>query len=144
MTGNKDWERLKARLELEESKSRMDRQVNHWLDEAVRDFESRGGMEHVAGKGKPLEPPKGHPLDHVLKAANVKPPWLELQHEIRDGLRELALREASGGADRELLLKDLAEINVKIAKYNTMVPHYTLQKMKVRPESIAEQAGAWE
>ena len=144
MAGKMDWERLKARLELEESEFRLERQVNHWLDEAVREFEQRGGMEHVAGKGKPLDPPTGHPLDHVLKNANVRPPWLELMHEIRDGLRGLALREESGAADRELLLKDLEEINKKIAKYNAIVPHYSLQKMKVRPGSIAEQAKAWE
>lgn len=144
MAGKSDWERLKARLDLEESEVRHERQLNHWLDEAVREFEKRGGMEHVEGKGKPLAPPAGDPLDHVLKTANVKPPWLELRHEIRDGLRELALRAGSGAADGELLMKDLAAINEKIGRYNALVPHYSLQKMKVRPETISEQAKTWE
>ena len=144
MAGKAEWERLKARLDLEESEVRHERQLNHWLDEAVRDFEKRGGMDLVQGKGKPLTPLTGDPLGHVLKAANVKPRWLELQHEIRDRLRELALRAESGAADGDLLLADLNEVNANIARYNAMVPHYSLQKMKVRPDMIAEQARAWE
>jgi len=144
MAGKSDWDRLKARLELEEFAAGHERRVQHWLDEAVREFEARGGMEHVRGKGKPLEPPTGHPLDHVLKTANVKPPWLELRQEIRDGLRELAARAAGGTADREAIARGLEELNGKIRRYNMIVPHFSLQKPPVRLETIREQADAWD
>lgn len=138
----KSWSRLKARLEYQEAKERLDRQVNDWLDEAVREFEANGGMEHVKGKGKPLQLATGDPVNGVLKTANVKPHWLELQHEIRDelrGLKEQVERGAAVRADRTL-----QAINVKISRYNALVPHYTMQKSKVEPQTLAKQLESWE
>ena len=140
---SQSWSRLKARLEFQEAKERLDRQVNDWLDEAVRDFEAKGGMEHVKGKGKPLRLETGDPIHGVLKTANVKPAWLELQHDIRDALRGLrdAARsgEAAAHADRTL-----QTINAKIARYNALVPHYSMQKSKIDPATLAQQLPSWE
>ncbi|WP_309118262.1 DnaJ family domain-containing protein [Paenibacillus sp.] len=142
MVDSPSWSRLKARLEFEEAKARMDRQVNDWLDEAVRDFEAKGGLEHVQGKGKPLRIETGDPINGVLKAANVKPPWLELQHEIRDGLRALKRefeQEPSVAAQRAL-----EAINLKISRYNALVPHYSMQKAKIDPATLVRQSESWE
>lgn len=138
---SQSWSRLKARLEFQEAKERLDRQVNDWLDEAVRDFEAKGGMEHVKGKGKPLRLETGDPINGVLKTANVKPAWLALQHEIRDALR--ALRD-SAGAPPDVADRSLEAINAKIARYNALVPHYSMQKSKVDSATLAQQLSAWE
>jgi hypothetical protein len=140
---SQSWSRLKASLEYREAKERLDRQVNDWLDEAVRDFEAKGGMEHVKGKGKPLQLETGDPINGVLKTANVKPAWLELQHEIRDALR--ALRDSDGsGTNSDHADRTLEAINAKIARYNALVPHYSMQKSKVDPTTLAQQLPSWE
>ncbi len=138
----RSWSRLKARLEFEEAKERLDRQVNDWLDEAVHDFEAKGGMEHVKGKGKPLQLETGDPINGVLKTANVKPAWLELQHDIRDSIRVLRVTIDSGAAANAE--HTLQEINAKIARYNALVPHYSMQKSKLDPGTLDRQWQSWE
>jgi len=136
------WERLKARLELEESEVATERQIVHWVDEAVKEFEQNGGMEYVKGKGKPLKFDDGDAIHGVLKTANFKPPWLELQHEIRDALQDLLkeIRQHTAVRPEETL----AAINKKIARFNAIAPHYSMQKAPVALESLERQTKAWE
>jgi hypothetical protein len=142
LNGREAWKRLKANLQREEDEVRMERQVTDWLDEAVQEFERNGGMKDVKGKGKPLQIETGDAIYGVLKTANVRPPWLELQHDIRDGLQRLSKGVQQGTAVRPE--QTLQEINKKISKYNSIVPHYTMQKALVDFRSLEEQRKSWE
>ncbi len=68
------------------------RMMGNWLDEIYNDFGKRGGFENLPGKGKSIEIKSDDPLTSVLHNANVLPPWLELQHEIRDSMFALMTR----------------------------------------------------
>jgi len=121
----------------------FERKMQHWLDEAVRDCEKSGGLDDLAGKGKPIEVPTGDALNSILKNANVLPPWLELQHEIRDDIREL-LRRYGTDSRPASFQTDLDAINKKIQKYNRSVPTPILQKGRLYPESVNKQLNSWE
>ena len=136
------WKRLKEQLQAEEEELRMYRQYTDLIDEAVREFERGGGLEHVKGKGKPLQLATGNPLYGVLKTAGVKPPWLQLQHDIRDALRELLKEVRLGTAVRAE--ERLQDINRTISRYNRIVPHYTMQRAPVRLAELDEQLKTWE
>ncbi|MFB9753508.1 DUF1992 domain-containing protein [Paenibacillus hodogayensis] len=120
----------------------QERHMQHWLDEAVRDCARNGGLEQLNGTGKPVDVPTGDGLNSILKNANVLPPWLELQHEIRDSIRALLRKH---DPDRlPSFSTELDALNQKIVKYNMSVPTPILQKMRLRPDSIAQQLAQWE
>lgn len=121
----------------------FERRVQSWIDEAIRDCEQNGGFDKLEGKGKPIEIPTGDPLNSVLKNAGYLPPWLELQHEIRDDIRAL-LRRHDPENETSAIQNELAAINKKIARYNTLVPTPVLQKGRLHADSIKRQAGTWE
>jgi len=136
------WKRLKEQLQAEEEELRLYREYNDRVDDAVREFEKNGGLAHVKGKGKPLQLATGDPLYGVLKTAGVKPPWLELQHVIRDELRELLKELRLGTAVRTE--EKLRDINGRISKYNRIVPHYTMQRSPVSLDELEDQLKSWE
>lgn len=112
-----------------------------WADEAVREFADRGGFDDLPGRGKPLDIPSGDPLQSVLKHANFVPPWLELQHKIRDRIGHLI--EVSDVVSGTEFDQHLAEINEMIYKYNQKVPLPMMQKMKISRETMAPQYPKW-
>lgn len=119
------------------------RRQQHWLDEAINECAQNGGLDHLKGKGKPISIPDGDVLSSVLKEANVLPPWLELQHEIRDDLRAYL---GIGGATHSIPSKspDLDSINSKISRYNMLVPTPILQKGRLKPDTAEKQLKLWE
>lgn len=118
------------------------RQFSHWIDEAYRDFEKRGGFADLPGKGKPLRLESGDALHSILKNANVVPRWIELQQEIRADIRKvLDLMELEPERNVE---PDIEAINAKIKKYNQIVPSHLLQKSKIFRDAIGEQYARWE
>jgi hypothetical protein len=119
------------------------RRMNSWLDDAVSDCEKNGGLEHLAGKGKPIHVSDGDALNSILKNSNFLPSWLELQHEIRDDIRAL-LRKHDTERLPPTVKTELDAINKKIVRYNASVPTPLLQKGRLHPESIREQAIKWE
>ncbi|WP_246066821.1 DnaJ family domain-containing protein [Paenibacillus koleovorans] len=120
-----------------------ERRLIHWMDEAYAEFERGGGMEGLKGKGKPILVPDSDPMNSILKNANILPPWLELQHQIRDRTRklvELLDRTARVGSEEE---EELGAINAMINRYNRMVPTPVLQKGRLHLDSIKEQLQLW-
>lgn len=117
-----------------------ERMMGNWLDEIYNDFGKRGCFENLPGKGKSIVVKSGDPLSSVLHNANVLPPWLELQHEIRDSMNALMTRL---DLDHEEYTYELNEINKKIKKYNNLVPSSLLQKSTVTKEFIADQYKRW-
>ncbi|XEC96322.1 DnaJ family domain-containing protein [Paenibacillus tarimensis] len=118
-----------------------ERALNHWMDEIYSEFEQKGGLKDLPGFGKPLNVQSGDPLQSVLKNANVQPPWVELQQEIRSSIASLLKHMDSYSNDE--IERQLDEINRKIKKYNMQVPSYHLQKMKVSRDNISRQYEKW-
>src|SRR5690606_29694679 len=116
------------------------RNMNSWLDDAFREFEQNGGLEHLENKGKPIQIQNGDPLNSILKNANYLPPWLELQHQIQKQILQLIERMDHGLVD---ISEELTIINKQIAKYNQSVPTPILQKGRISEEHIREQIQLW-
>ncbi|MDF2815325.1 MAG: hypothetical protein K0Q81_1525 [Paenibacillus sp.] len=116
------------------------RNMNTWLDDAFRECVQNGGMDNLDNKGKPVVVKGGDPLNSMLKNANVLPPWLELQHEIRKQILLLIERMNLGQQD---VTDDINRINQQITKYNLSVPTPILQKGRLAENSIREQVQLW-
>ncbi|KIL35449.1 hypothetical protein SD71_14100 [Cohnella kolymensis] len=100
----------------------------------------KGAFDHLPGKGKPIEVPDGDITNSILKNANFLPDWLTLQHEIRDDLQKLARDERR---DNSMIERILQGINIKIGKYNNLVPSTVLQKRKLTTENWKQQIDNW-
>jgi hypothetical protein len=128
----------------ENTPSTMEKQVNTWIDQAFSDFQKNGGLEGNPWKGKPIpiqsDRGEGAALNSILKNANVLPPWLELQHEIRDGIKHLL--ELMPGLPDDHIDTELDKINTKIKKYNNMCPP-PLQKVRIFKDLIEKQYDKW-
>ncbi|MEF3305933.1 J-domain-containing protein [Paenibacillus sp. GYB003] len=122
----------------------QERRMQHWIDEAIRDCQKNGGLDHLSGKGKPIDVPTGDIMNSILKNANYLPPWLELQHEIRDDIRALLRHCDEASDDPGSIQTKLDAINKKIARYNTIVPTPVLQKGRLHADSVRRQANSWE
>ncbi|MDF2669124.1 MAG: hypothetical protein K0R67_1430 [Paenibacillus sp.] len=116
------------------------RNMNNWLDDAVRECEQSGGLEHLNNKGKPIVVRGGDPMNSILKNANVLPAWLEMQQEIRKQMLLLIERMDNGQQD---ITEQLSSINAKITKYNHSVPTPVLQKGRLAEDSVREQIELW-
>lgn len=116
--------------------------VNH-IDNIYSDFAERGGMDNLKGQGKPLKISEGSVLDSIMKNANYLPKWIELQKEIRDHiLATIELRE--NDSDIKTINNKIDNINLKIQKYNLMVPTSILQKGFISAENIKDKYSYWE
>jgi hypothetical protein len=113
------------------------------MDEAIEECAQTGGLDHLKGKGEPIPIPEGDVLSSVLKQANVLPPWLELQHEIRNDLRAYVSSHRAN-PPATFVSADLDAINRKISRYNMLVPTPILQKGRVNPDTAEEQLKLWE
>lgn len=118
-----------------------------WMEDVVKEHEDM--LDHLPGKGKPLEIDMNADIvSGILKNANVKPPWIELQHEIRDGIQHLLLQLEKQNLDQNavhqrLLEEQVVELNRKISRYNEICPHAMLQKPKISLTNIARQFEKW-
>lgn len=107
-----------------------------WIDELVRDAEARGDFGDLPGKGQPLHLDDSIDMvTRVMKAANILPPWIDLQREIaRDLARILTQMQSGQNVDDEI-----QKVNGKIARYNQICPASFLQRSWVTPDNIARQ-----
>lgn len=119
--------------------------ANH-LDDIFNDYVSKGGMENLKGTGKPLDVPDGDVLNSVLKTANYLPPWLELQKQIRTGMKDLIeqMNHDSAAVTTSKWEEQIEELNSQIKKYNISVPNPLLQKGFVSVENIRVKYEQWE
>ncbi|WP_193726759.1 DnaJ family domain-containing protein [Paenibacillus guangzhouensis] len=106
-------------------------------EQAIRDFERKGGFQDLPGMHKPIEVTQGDPLHAVLKNAHVLPAWLELQHEIRDEIGRLLARQAVQEPEQ------IDALNQKIDKYNRLVPSSLFQKRRVSAAMLQEHYEQW-
>lgn len=130
-----------------------ERKMISWMQQAYEDCKQSGGLDDLPGKGKPLNLENGDVLNSILKNANYLPQWLELQHEIRDDINLLIEADAkhtdglpSPGNDNEYkaIQVKVDSINLKIKKYNTLVPSVHLQKGFITLDNAAEKYERWQ
>ncbi|UHA73580.1 DUF1992 domain-containing protein [Paenibacillus sp. 481] len=116
-------------------------QHNDWMSDAFAEFGRNGGLYQLHGKGKPLDVQSGSVLDSTRKEANVRPPWLELQHEIRHSIEStLAMLNRDPATVTDT---DICNINEKIRRYNKQVPSTWLQKGFVSKQHLRIQSEKW-
>ncbi|MCM3781540.1 DUF1992 domain-containing protein [Neobacillus mesonae] len=116
--------------------------ANH-MDHIFNDFAERGGLDNLKGEGKPLEISNGSVLDSVLKNANYLPKWVELQKEIRAQILA-AIQAMDKSNDHSQIRNEIDAINLKIQKYNLIVPAPVLQKGLISIENIKRKYSNWE
>ncbi|MCR8642532.1 DUF1992 domain-containing protein [Paenibacillus sp. N1-5-1-14] len=119
-----------------------ERRTGDVMSQIFADFEKNGGYESLSAKGRPLDIKSHDPLGSVLANANVLPAWLTIQHEIRDQIQVVMNQMESGESD-ELIDKGIIEINIRIRKYNTLVPIPSMQRNVVARDSIVLQYPKW-
>ncbi|MDQ1911483.1 DUF1992 domain-containing protein [Paenibacillus sp. GD4] len=119
-----------------------ERQQRQWVDEAYEDFVKKGGLESLAGYGKPLEVPTGDILTTLLKQANVPPPFIMLRREIQANTVE-ALKLLEREPESPKLGELMEDINRQIAELNHQAPSLSLHRKKVNRANLREQYERW-
>lgn len=112
-----------------------------WVNEIYEEQLKKGAFDNLPGKGKPLEIQSGEVLSSILKNANVLPGWLLLQNEIRDQFQQLL--STLPDSDEPCIEQEIEEINIKIKKYNNMVPTSILHKRTITRDNMDGQYQHW-
>ncbi len=118
-----------------------------WLDDVIEQHQRDGGFLELEGKGKPLKLNdsafNGDGMVYgILKNANTLPEWLEIQHEVRDGLRRLVeLESILSGSEVE---RRVASLNDLVRRYNDRAPSEFLRRPLLRADSLVNQLTNWE
>jgi hypothetical protein len=107
------------------SNDKLDPPYNDLIGDILKEYTKKGGMDNLAGQGKPLSQEyfSGDTFQHfqrIAKDAGYKPHWLKLQHEIRDEVIAIAgIYTDDYSVDLELRIEKL---NEKINEYNKSCP----------------------
>ncbi|MBD8501030.1 DUF1992 domain-containing protein [Paenibacillus arenosi] len=113
-----------------------------FMDDIVGNYEKSGKMSDLHGKGKPIQPSSGDPLQGVLKEANYLPGWLEQQQLIRKGILEaITLLEVTGDSPSNMQIC-LNKLNADIAQYNKSCPPI-MQRGFITVENIHTKLEQW-
>lgn len=121
--------------------SRERKQIR-WMDEILKESEKNGEFDNLPGKGKPLNVQSGNVLNSILKNANILPPWLELQHEIRDDIKKLL--DNMNDENINYINCEIEKINKKITEYNNKIPTPILHKSYISSLDIIKKYSEWE
>ncbi len=105
----------------------------HWMEEMVRQAQSRGDFDNLPGKGRPLQLSDDDPYAgedakayKILKDAGFVPEWIELRNQI---VAELDwLRTNPSHPER---VSRIVEVNVMIGDHNRQIPTPNLAIPKV-------------
>lgn len=118
---------------------------NDLIGDILKEYSKKGGMDNLAGRGKPLSQEyfSGDTFQHfqrIAKDAGYKPYWLKLQHEIRDEITAIAVTQRTDNdADLELQIE---KVNGKIGEYNKSCPP-PMQKGAVSLGNIEVAIDRW-
>ncbi|WP_028594540.1 DUF1992 domain-containing protein [Paenibacillus assamensis] len=113
-----------------------------FMDDIVGNYEKSGKMSDLNGKGKPIEPSCGDPLQGVLKEANYLPGWIEQQQLIRKSIMEvIKLLEVAGESSSNMQIH-LDKLNADIAQYNKTCPPI-MQRGFITLENIHTKLEQW-
>ncbi|SDZ30427.1 DUF1992 domain-containing protein [Thermoactinomyces sp. DSM 45892] len=109
-----------------------------WFDQMFQEYKDKGGFDDVP-QGQKLEKDvlEGDIMDRMLKNANYRPEWVEVQLKIRRAIQELLQQSQSATK------KDLKPINALIRRYNSICPSM-LQKSQLSTDfTLDEQFLQW-
>jgi len=127
------------------SDDKLNPPYNDLIGDILKEYTKKGGMDNLAGHGKPLSQEyfSGDTFQHfqrIAKDAGYKPHWLKLQHEIRDEVNAIAATQRTDNAtDLELQIEKL---NGKIVEYNKSCPP-PMQKGSVSVGNIEAAIDRW-
>lgn len=127
------------------SDEKLNPPYNDLIGDILKEYTKKGGMDNLAGQGKPLSQEyfSGDTFQHfqrIAKDAGYKPHWLKLQHEIRDEvIAIIAIQRADSATDLELRIEKL---NEKIVDYNKSCPP-PMQKGSVSLSTIEAAIDRW-
>ncbi|MFE5321070.1 DnaJ family domain-containing protein [Paenibacillus sp. NPDC056579] len=128
-----------------ETRPPMRKYGGDWMDKVIAEERKKGTLDHLPGLGKPLHLHKENSMEaivnDVLKTAHFLPPWIQLQHEIRDDIARAITKLQSNDSDHQQ--DELDEINQKISKYNKICPIPHLQKVQLTRDNITIQYEKW-
>lgn len=113
-----------------------------WMDDVVREQEGLGTFTDLPGKGKPLTlKPNFNIADHIMEQNHLLPPWLQLQREIYQAMKDaVVLLETGNVKETELRI---TAINVQIRRYNRSCPSPLLQRNPVSVETLGTACARW-
>jgi hypothetical protein len=110
----------------------------------IAEAQRQGAFDGLHGSGQPLRlepdehvPPEWRASFHLLRQAGMSPDWIALGAEIERELAEVRRRKASSGNGPDACRLDqaaIAALNRKVDRYNSMVPHLSLQRSRLRLE----------
>ncbi|MBO0586292.1 DUF1992 domain-containing protein [Sporosarcina sp. E16_8] len=127
------------------SDDKLNPPYNDLIGDILKEYTKKGGMDNLAGQGKPLSQEyfSGDTFQHfqlIAKDAGYKPHWLKLQNEIRDEVLAIAaIRRADSTAELELRIDKLSG---KIIEYNKSCPP-PMQKGPVSLSNIEAAIDRW-
>lgn len=111
------------------------------MDDIVSNYEKSGKMSALHGKGKPIEPSSGDPLQNVRKEANYLPSWIEQQQLIRkEIIQAIKLLELDGHTPKMQICLD--KLNANITQYNKSCPPI-MQRGFITAENIHTKHEQW-
>jgi hypothetical protein len=108
-------------------------------EQRIVDALSAGSFDQLAGRGERLNleeddavQPEWRAAFRLLKNAGLAPEWVGLGREIDAGRARLQSALANGEAADADLLAEVAALNRRIDDFNLVVPHASLQKLRLR------------
>lgn len=109
-----------------------------WFDQMFQEYQQKGGFDDVPqGQKFDKDVLEGDIVDRMLKNANYRPEWVEVQLKIRQAIQ--ALLDLS-----EPITKDtLKPINALIKRYNTICPHMLQKSPLTTIDPLQEQFEQW-
>jgi hypothetical protein len=105
----------------------------HWMEEIVARAVKEGELDHLPGRGKPLnlhdsDPYAGPDADgyRILKNAGFTPEWVELRKRIAGEINWLRANPANPQR-----ISRIVEVNILIDQHNRLIPNPSLALPKV-------------
>lgn len=129
-------------LENRDAMDSIERQKEGWANDAYEQFVQNGGLERLAGIGKPLVVPTDDVLDTILRNANVDPPWIMLKKEIGSNMAKVIqlLDKTPAAPEIDALL---SELNKQIIELNALAPSRSLHRHLISRHNVREQYQRW-
>lgn len=109
-----------------------------WFDQMFQEYQQKGGFDGVPqGQKFDKDVLEGDIVDRMVKNANYRPEWVEVQLKIRESIQ--ALLYSSQPVSKDLI----KPINTLIKRYNTICPPIMQKSFLITTASLEEQFEQW-
>ncbi|XP_047214652.1 dnaJ homolog subfamily C member 28 [Girardinichthys multiradiatus] len=151
-------------------KIKLTQAVERLVEDLIQESMARGDFRNLSGAGKPLNKfrsnpyadPMTHNLNRILIDSGYQPPWVVMQHDIRENAAQIRNRLLEGRARLgdpmtpaeqnqweqmcRSIQEELGKLNKMVDNYNLIVPvlsmqmvHFSLSRETERAQGAAEQ-----